>query len=130
LRSHTRAAAAVEVAYANNPHSISRLHDDELLYVLGFLPRKELAELVQCSRRFNAVARKERSRGLHVAGVTTIARLTSSALSHHLTSLHLVYCGASDAPLTLTLRQLRALRRLPALQLTLIGICRRWRILC
>jgi hypothetical protein len=108
------------VAYANNPHSISRLHDDELLYVLGFLPLKELAELVQRSRRFNAVARKERSRGLHSKGGANIVLPSSSALIHHVTSLHLERHSDSDAPLTREmLLPLCRLPRLKALQLTL-----------
>jgi hypothetical protein len=85
LRSHTRANAALQVAYANNPRSISRLHDDELSCVLPFLELTDLAELVRCSRRLNGVARKERSRGLYVWGESLAVPISeSSALSHHI----------------------------------------------
>jgi hypothetical protein len=73
LRSHTGAAAADEAAYGNHPQSISRLHDDELSCVLTFLSLKDLTQLVRCSRRFNAVARKERSRELHLRGSASFA---------------------------------------------------------
>jgi hypothetical protein len=58
LRSATRAAAAIQLAYANDLQSISRLHDDALSCVLPFLSLPELSRLVQCSRRFNGVYRQ------------------------------------------------------------------------
>jgi hypothetical protein len=98
------------VAYANNPQSISRLHDDELSCVLPFLSLPKLAQLVRCSRRFNGLARKERSRDLHLEGESTIAPLPSSGLSHHMTSIRLQRFSEARPPVTrTTLRQLRAL---------------------
>jgi hypothetical protein len=107
-------------AHGNHPRSISRLHDDELSCVLPFLELKDLAQLVRCSRRFNTVARKERSRGLQLEGGPNIAPLSSSALSHHISSLHLAKDRRFMTPLNRdVLRQLRDLSRLTALQLTL-----------
>jgi hypothetical protein len=120
LRSHTPAAAAIEAAYGNHPQSISRLHDDELLCVLPFLELKDLAQLVRCSRRFNGVARKERSRGLHLEGDASFALPPSSTLSHHVTSLHLHSKLNRSAMVTRdTLRPMRDLPRLTALKLAL-----------
>jgi hypothetical protein len=65
------------------------LHDDELSCVLHFFPLKDLVQLVRCSRRFNGVARKVRSRSLQLKGDATIVPMPSSALSHHISSLHL-----------------------------------------
>jgi hypothetical protein len=118
LQPCTRAVAAVEAAYASHPRSISRLHDDELSYVFSFLELEDLAQLVRCNRRFNDVARKERSRGVHLEGDASIVPPFSSTLSHHATSLHLV--SDSDAPISLdTLRQWRGLPHLTALQFKL-----------
>jgi hypothetical protein len=103
--------------------SITRLHDDELSCLLPFLSLSDLAQLVRCARRFNAVARKERSRGLELEGGSNIVPLPSSALSHHIISLHLERRRHISAPrrrLTRdTLKQLRDLPALTALQLTL-----------
>jgi hypothetical protein len=120
--SDTRTAAAVQVAYANHPRSISRLHDDELSCVLPFLSLTDLSQLVRCSHRFNGLARKERSRGLHLEGDVTVVPLASSSLRHHVTSIHLQRYEDEEAqpPVTLaTLRELRALPQLTALQLNL-----------
>jgi hypothetical protein len=112
----------IEVAYANHPRSISRLHDDELLCMLGFLLLKDLAQLVRCSHRFNGVARKERSRGLHLEGDADIAPLPSSVLRHHVSSLHLDRTFNRDTMVTRdTLQRLHGLPRLTSLKLTLYG---------
>jgi hypothetical protein len=64
------------------------------------------------------VAWKERSRSLHLKGDATIAPVPSSALSHHVSSLHLVKNAHFVAPLTLrTLQRLRSGPQLTALQL-------------
>jgi hypothetical protein len=87
---------------------------------LSFLPLKDLSRLVRCSRRFHGLARKERSRGLQLKGGSNIVPLPSSALSHHVTSLHLERVWDGEAPLTLyTLQQLHDLPWLTSLQLTL-----------
>jgi hypothetical protein len=111
LRSVTRAAAAIDAAYGDRPHSISRLHDDELACVLPFLSLEDLACLVRCSRRFNGVARKERSRGLEVApAINSIPSLARSSLNHHITSMGLARCNPLDSHITrATLLQLRSL---------------------
>ena len=110
----------IEVAYANHPRSISRLHDDELACVLPFLALKQLARLVRCSRRFNAVVRKERSRGLHWRGGANIAQGPSSSLRHHISSLHLDRTFNRNTMVTRdTLQRLHGLPRLTSLQLTL-----------
>jgi len=110
--SHFRTTAVdIDTAYAINQQSISRLHDDELSCVLPFLSLPDLAQLVRCSRRFNALARKERSRGLQLKGGSTIVPPSSSTLKHHVASLHLERSSDSDAPLTLDV--LRRLRGLP-----------------
>jgi hypothetical protein len=120
LRSHTRAATAIQVAHANNPQSISRLHDDELSCILPFLELADLAQFVRCNRRFNAVARKERSRGLHLESDANPAPLLLSSLGHHVSSLHLERLSPSDAPLTRDiLHQLRDLPRLTSLEIVL-----------
>jgi hypothetical protein len=123
----TLAAVAVLRAWSRNREeharrSISRLHDDELACVLPFLSLTDLAQLVRCSRRFCAVAHKERShcRGLHLKGGANIVPPSSSTLKHHVASLHLERPSDYDAPLTRdVLHQLRGLPRLTALQLTL-----------
>jgi hypothetical protein len=98
---------------------IERLHDDELSCVLPFLSLADLVQLVRCGRRFNAVARKERSRNFPLEGCATIVPPPSSSLSHHVTSLHLLRHLDSAAPVTRgTLQQLRDLPRLTDLQLT------------
>jgi hypothetical protein len=115
--SHIRTTAVdIGTAYANNSHSISRLHDDELSCVLPFLSLADLTRMVRCSRHFNALARKEHSRGLHLEGdaATGIVPLPSSTISHHITSLQLEYEVTRD-----TLRQLYGLPQLTALQLML-----------
>jgi hypothetical protein len=121
LRSITRDAAAIQVAYANHPRSISRLHDDELLCVLRFLALADLAELVCCSRRFNGVARKERSRELqHSSSAAHVPSLVSSPLGHHISSLWFERHRKAESALTLTtLRHLRSLPQLTDLQLRL-----------
>jgi hypothetical protein len=120
LRSHTRAAAAIQVAHANDPQSISRLHDDELACVLPFLPLKDLTQLVRCSHRFNGVTRKERSRELRLEGSSNIVPVVSSSLCHHVAAVHLGRRRGSDAQLTRdVLRQLRGLPKLTKLQFTL-----------
>jgi hypothetical protein len=88
---------------------------------LHSLPLKDLAQLVRFNRRFNGVARKERSRGVHLEGQATIAPVPSSALSHHVSSLELVRYWHSFPPITrATLQQLRDLPHLTALQLSLV----------
>jgi hypothetical protein len=115
-----RARTAMNIAHTNHPRSISRLHDDELVCVLPFLLLRDAARLVRCSRRFNAVARKERSRGLHVGGNVTVTPLASSSLSHHVTSLHLQRSADAHPPVRrATLGQLRLLPQLTALKLVL-----------
>jgi hypothetical protein len=122
LRSHTRANAVLHVAYANHPRSISRLHDDELSCVLAFLSLSDLALLVRCSRRFNAVARKERDRGLRLEGDASIAPLVSSSLRHHVSSIR-VHRRQSNEFVTLhTLRLLKDCPQLTALQLSLCTV--------
>jgi hypothetical protein len=122
LRLHTEAAAAMEAAAQNPARSILRLHDDELSCVLALLTLKDMAQLVRCNQRFNHVARKARSRGLHGKGDAAIAPMPSSALSHHATSFHLLHDSASDALLVRdVLRQLRGLPNLMALQITLFN---------
>jgi hypothetical protein len=120
---HASIAAAIPVVDEDNPlrlRSIARLHDDELSCTLAFLPLKDLALLVRCSRRFNAVARKERSRELQLTGGANIAPLPSSALSHHVASIHLEHKSNRNARITRdALLQLRGLPRLTALRLTL-----------
>jgi hypothetical protein len=119
--SHVDANTAHAIRATNGSLSCSvlRLHDDELSCVFPFLPLADLVQFIRCNRRFNAVARKERSRGLRLEGSSNIVPVASSSLSHHLTSLLLVRHRRSDAPLTLDmLRQLRDLPRLTALQLT------------
>jgi hypothetical protein len=112
-------AAALLAAEDNPLRSISRLHDDELSCMLPFLPLKDLSQLVRCNRRFIALARKERCRELCLEGSSNIALVASSALSHHVTALHLKR-RACDALLTRgTLRELRGLSRLTKLQITL-----------
>jgi hypothetical protein len=85
------------------------------------LPLKDLTQLVRCSRRFNGVARKERSRGLQLECTATLAPVASSALSHHVISLRLEHeHHRNTKALTRdTLQQLRGLPRLTSLQLTL-----------
>jgi hypothetical protein len=123
LRSVTRAAAVIDAAYGNHPRSISRLHDDELACVLSFLSLKELALLVCCSRRFNGVARKERSRGLSLMPtVRSIPFFMHSSLSHHITSVRLGQNDMGDAPITRAmLYQLRSLPRLTRFDLLVYG---------
>jgi hypothetical protein len=118
---HASIAAAIPVADEDNPlRSIVRLHDDELSCTLAFLPLKDLTVLVRCSRRFNAVAVKERSRGLQLTGGANIAPLLSSTLSHHVVSIHLEHKSNRIAMIPRdTLRQLHGLPRLAALRLTL-----------
>jgi hypothetical protein len=65
------------------------VHDDELSCVLPFLSLADLAQLVRCSRRFNGVARKERSRGPQLESDANPAVLLLSAVGHHVSSLHL-----------------------------------------
>jgi hypothetical protein len=114
------ATNALHAAAQNLLRSISRLHDDELSCVLPFLELKDLAQLVRCFHRFNRVARKERGRGLRLEGSSNIAPVSSSSLSHHVTSLYLGRRRDSDALLTrFTLQELRGLSKLTALQLTL-----------
>jgi hypothetical protein len=97
-----------------------RLHDDELSCVFSFLELEDVAQLVRCSRRFNAVARKERSRRLHFKGGANIVPVPSSSLIHHVTSLDLHRIFYRHTPVTLsTLQPLRAFPRLSALQITL-----------
>jgi hypothetical protein len=85
--------------------------------VLAFLPLKDLSVLVRCSRRFNNVARKERSRGVYIRpAVRSIPLLVRSSLSHHITSVRVVPESESDAPINrTTLEQLRALPQLTEL---------------
>jgi hypothetical protein len=110
--------AAMDTAYANNPQSISRLHDDELLCMLGFLLLKDLAQLVRCSRRFNGVARKERSLDLRLMGGASAVPVPSSMLSHHVTTFRLHNCYDSDVFFTQdTLRVLKNCPHLTALEL-------------
>jgi hypothetical protein len=109
------------MAYADNPQSISRLHDDELVCVLSFLFLPDLSQLVRCSRRFNGVARKERSRGLELlTSAVTVPSLLSSTLGHHVTVLLLERRREAEAAVTrATLVQLRSLSQLTALSLQL-----------
>jgi hypothetical protein len=102
--------------------SVARLHDDELSCVLPFLSLAELSQLVRCSRRFNRLARKERSRGLHVQGDTEVGpSLLSSFLGHHVTSLQLECCANGVSAVTrAVLNQLRSLKLLP--QLTAVDL--------
>jgi hypothetical protein len=111
----------MDAAYISDPHSISRLHDDEISCVLPFLSLAELPQLVRCSHRFNAVARKERSRGLpHTSSAALVPSLVSSSLGHHVSSLHLRCREHADEPVTQeTMGQLRALPQLTALQIVL-----------
>ena len=118
----TDATAADDAAAQNPLRSTSRLHDDELSCVMVFLRLKEVATLVRCSHRFNGIARKERSRELHMRSDATIAPMTTSPLSHHIISLHLARHVDSKPLLTLSmLRQLRHLPHLMAMQLTIRG---------
>jgi hypothetical protein len=114
------------IAYDTHMRSITRLHDDELSCVLPFLALKDLAQLVRCSRRFNGVARKDRSRGLQLEGEASIVSPPSSSLSHHVSSLQLRHRFLLDAPVSPDTRhQPRALPRLTAMQFILstdIGI--------
>jgi hypothetical protein len=106
-------------AQTKQRRSIARLHDDELSCVLPFLSLADLAQLVRCSRRFNCVARKEHSRGLHLEGEATIAPLSSSPLSHHVTSVRLHRRDKSRVFVSRqTLRHLKDCPRLTALDLT------------
>jgi hypothetical protein len=110
----TRAAAAIVAAYGNHPHSISRLHDDELACMLSFLSLTDLAQLVCCSRRFNGVARRERSRELAATPVVgSIPPLLRSSLSHHVASVRLEKRDSTAAHITRT--TLVPLRSLPQL---------------
>jgi hypothetical protein len=112
--------AALHAAAQNPLRSLSRLRDDELSCVLVFLPLRDLSRLVRCSHRFNGVARKERSRELCLEGGSNIAPVASSALSHHVTALHLGRRRGADAPLTRgALQQLRGSPKLTELQITL-----------
>jgi hypothetical protein len=101
--------------------SLSRLHDDELSCVLPFLSLSQLSQLVRCSRRFNGVARKERSRGLSRSSwASTVPYLLSSSISHHVTSLQLNRRHIVEPAVTrATLVQLRSLPQLTALELEL-----------
>jgi hypothetical protein len=120
LRSHTRADVVRQVAYANNPRSISCLHDDELSCVLPFLSLVDLSQLVRCSRRFNSAARKERGRGLQLEGDAAIAPFSSSPLNHHVSSVALRRHYTSAMFVTQqTLRNLKDSRQLTALSLEL-----------
>jgi hypothetical protein len=119
LRSVTRAAAAIDAAYGNHPRSISRLHDDELVCILPFLDMKDLAVLVSCSRRFNGVARRERSRGVEIApAVRSALLLARSPFNHHIASVWLEKRDTSDLHITRTvLQQLRLLPQLTKLDI-------------
>jgi hypothetical protein len=79
----------MEDALDNHPRSLSRLHDDELSCLLPFLSLSDLAQFVRCNHRFNGVARKERSRGLHLEGGASVAPVPTSVLSHHITSIRM-----------------------------------------
>jgi hypothetical protein len=123
LRSTTRAAAAIQAAYGDNPQSISRLRDDELSCVLPFLSLRDLAQLVRCSHRFNGVARKESSRRRYLEGEATIVPRPSSSLIHHVTSIRLHRRDKSRVFISRqTLRQLKDCPRLTALRLVLDGV--------
>jgi hypothetical protein len=107
--------------------SLARLHDDELSCVLPFLSLPDLSQWVRCSRRFNSLARKERSRGLHVEGDAEIVpSLLSSTLGHHIISLDLgCHDSGMSAVTRAALNQLRSLKLLPqltALELRLVSI--------
>jgi hypothetical protein len=123
LRSATRVAAVIQAAYGDNPHSISRLHDDELLCVLPFLALPDLVQFVRCIRRFNNVVRKERSRGEHLdCAAAIVPSLLSSSLGHHISCLWLERrTDAEPAVTRATLGQLRSLPQLTALRLHLFN---------
>jgi hypothetical protein len=89
LPSHASMAATIQATDDGPQCFMLRLHDDELSCVLPFLSLADLAQLVRCSHRFCFVARKERSRSLHLKGGAIIAPSPSSDLSHHVSSLHL-----------------------------------------
>jgi hypothetical protein len=95
----------MNVAHALHPRSIARLHDDELSCLLRFLSLSDLARLVRCTRRFNALARKERCRGLHLEGDASVAPLPSSSLSHHVTSLRVRLHRGKDESAHFIMRQ-------------------------
>jgi hypothetical protein len=113
LRLHTSAASASEPSSASAASCFAHhLHDDELLCVLAFLTLPDLASMVCCCRRWNAVARKERCRAaclLIHRGVPTkaLSAFATSSLAHHWTSV--------DALAASTALDLRALCRLPNL---------------
>ena len=101
MGAHVHASAAVQLASANHLRSLSRLHDDELSCVLSFLLLMDLSQLVRCNRRFNAVAKKERSRGLHLEGGEHCAgAAVSSQPSRHVAASGEKYSvrGAVDSP--------------------------------
>jgi hypothetical protein len=102
-------------AQAKQRRSISRLHDDELSCILPVLPLKDLSQLVRCSRRFNAAAKKERSFGRHLHCFANGVPLVSSVLSHHVTSIRVWrHHGASARIMFDSLRLLRQLPSCPS----------------
>jgi hypothetical protein len=95
--------------------------------VLPFLCLPDISQWVHCSRRFNRLARKERSRGLYVQGDAEIVpSLLSSTLGHHITSLQLECCASGVSAVTRSalnhLRLLKLLPQLTALDLHLVSI--------
>jgi hypothetical protein len=114
------AANAVHASGGNSTSSLLLLHDDELSCVLPFLSLADLVQLVRCGRRFNGVVRKGRNLSLHLQGDAAIVPPLSSALSHHISSLHFRRRDNTAAPVIRDiLQQLCALPRLTSLQIML-----------
>jgi hypothetical protein len=88
--------------------------------VSPFLSLADLSQLVRCSRRFNGVVRRERSRGLQLEGQATIAPFSSSSLNHHVLSIALQRHSKSRVFVTRqALHNLKACPQLTALSLEL-----------
>jgi hypothetical protein len=88
--------------------------------MIPFLSLADLAQFVRCGRRCNGVARKERSRQLHLQRDARLVPLPSSSLIHHVTSLRLQTPHMIPAYVTRdTLRQLKECPRLASLHLQL-----------